>query len=1249
MERTLTEGNPFSTYTEMASNPFTAKIAPFETRRPTDGYFENCFVSLDEMKGYESFRAEHFGIGASSTALAERLNKKIGITLRPAVSTDSAIKNGLIYTDPVPKRAYFIAGDAELTLIKRTAFGTSVKDNAMYLYCVKPHLDKFTLTKDEFGFTQVQPNEHYHAALHTQSYTEGFQEPDWREQTPHVNALSLQVMHNAGPMNSLKFFDPLPAIQNCRESAHCMGGNSCFMGRVLNSLQDKGAFNYLHPYTKEEADLAAQGTGIPFGTCWGEGVQIAEQYTSPAALVRHEGDEGVVIQVNANASMGAPWGVRLNQSAAAAERARSMAQYMGSARQWVEDPSREYLDLLARKRVLALITAKCKQEVMNVKKFAEGGARMILVIPQHLKFYLQRVVQPFESAKLTLVDVALHYPEKMHLIKTAQKLSLSKSGKNLVLQALDAQLEKDGIGLITSGDDSLLAVLHVDDDKAEDPIPKYTMLQLDMTSYDLHLDKTQDEKIWNMLVAKLANVNAEMAELTRTIRMQNNILLKGMGVVSLSGKGTSGFPLQSTANDVTMIALLERVKAALLKTGIRQLRGRTVCNLTLMGINKICMEEARKVGHKLKIISDSVLLTKPKSEKLSRLERNQLRQSNEPRFWAISEVLESGEVNERVSNMPGHSTAVGSEDAEELLKRSLMVAEDEQERDSLTQHVMQKEGLQFKFLGQSFTMTPASEMPCIYEMMPPIDLYNRLLFEWKLFTGKWSLEEFKQEVEDHLAFIVPLNDIDYPFITEYETYRCMKWLIDRAEVNSRFAGQVAPARMEKGASCPAKFKRMRLEVECLLINFRERNGMYRINGVVNGTQPAILNAIADFPRLAPNLCYSARGFQESNARVLKDSIIRAVGQAIGLGHPYAIPAIKEQSLKFYWDLGKWVLEAAIDLLQQPDQVVEFDEHFDTYHNEFGLDEVRDLLGLVKWITDPRFINLPIEGLRRYAVKKPSSERIINPNTCYFESAKLGRFGLEFHPQQREYEPYDPLGHAIKNRNGEFQEWEYWHPRCPTAGELRSASKEYFQGLLAKTKELRKTYADKAESGDPAYDYSYVLPTNLANRAAIANDGRILSKQMVDKITEENFLTWEKPKATPVAIERLDTEHILTSVEMEAEGSERQAIEDYETFEDMTRMVIEGGDVFHNTQTELQKLREVTLRSWARPPANVPVRKTASANLINLLAQERGVQSGNKSTQKTKARKARQRERRRGQVNEGDLERDEEPEEPEEYQ
>lgn len=1221
------------------------KTAPFEKRRPTDHYFENCFVAPERMKAYEAFRAEHFGIGASSTSLAERLNKKIGVTLRPAVSTDSAITNGLIYTDPVPMRAHFIASDTNLVLLRRTALGTSVKDHAMYLFCIKAHLDKFRLTKDEFGFTQVQPTPEYYAALESRSYTEGYQDPEWRQTSPHNNAVSLQTTHNVGPMNSLKFFDPVPAIENCRESAHCQGGNSCFMGRLLSSLVDKGSFNYLYPYTQEEANLAAQGTGIPYGTIWGEGVEIAAQYTSLAALVRAEGDEGVVIKVNNNAHMGAPWGVRLNKSEAAAERARSMAHYMGSASKWIEDPSREYLELVTKKRTLALITAKTKQEVMNVKKYAEGGARLIMVIPAQLKFLLQRVVQPFEAAKVTLVDAVLHYPDKLHLLKTAQKVSLSKGGKNLIVQALDAQLDKSPIGFATSGDDSLFAVLHVDDETAHDPIVKCSVGQLDMSSYDLHLDATQDKKMWDMLTAKLANVDAGLAELTRTIREHNNILLKGMGVIQLSGKGTSGLPLQSTANDTIMIGLLERIKAAILKMGTRTVNGRLVCSISLPAINRICLEETRRVGQVLKAVWDSVPVIKPKPAGLSILERKQMKISSEPRFWGDVEMGEDRHMNVRVSNVPGHSTAAGDEDAYTTMRRSLMIAADEQERESLLMYLMGSEGLTFKFLGLNFTVTQMAQMPCIFDLTPPINLNNQLQFQWKLFTGEWSIDQFKEDVSAYLDTILPLNDLDYPIISEFETLRCMEWLIERAEVNSRYQGTVAPAKMEEGSNCPTKFRQMRIEVRCLLINFYQRNGMYRINGVNNGTQPVVLNALADFTRLAPNLCYSARGFQQSDAKCLKESIVRAVGQCLGIGNPYAVPSLKEHTLKFYFDVGKWVLEAAIELLQQNDQSIEFEQ--DAYHDELGLDGVNTLIELIRWITDPRFITLPVEGMRRFSCPKAANERVVDPSSCFFKTRKLGPFGLVFHPQQREHEPYDPIGHVIKHRNGEFEDWEYWHVRAPTVADLRSASPEWWQSLAAKTKELRKTH--EMRSGEPEYDYSYILPTNLANRAAIASDSRIMSKQMVNKFTEENFLTWEKPKAAEMPIDKLDTEHLMMSAEMDIEGGEKDAMETYETFEDMTKMVIEGGGVFANTAEELKRLREVTLRSWARPPANVPVRKTANSDLANLLAQAKGVPGGNKSTQKTKARKARQRAKLRGQVEAADLERDDVPEDEEEYQ
>jgi len=718
-------------------NPGNKERAPNEARYSTDHYFPNCFVSAEQMTAYKELRTQKFGIGASSTHLAEALERKIGIKLQPAVSTDQPIKLGLIYTDPVPKRAYFIGSENECVLQRRTAFGTSVKDDAVFLYCVKPQPSLFKLELDENGFTQVVPTEKYTEAMLNTSDFGSLRDPFWRDTAPHHNAVSLQMMHNVGPSSSVHFFDPVKAIDNCKRSAHCQGGNACFMDRLLIAVKNKGSFQYLYPYTRAEADRAMERSGIPYGTFWSVGKQIAEQYTTKAALVRVEGDQGTVIKVNRDASMGLPWGVRLNASTPAEERALSMAHYMSNSLKWSVNPSSEYIDLLNSRPSLALMAAKTKSEVMEVKKFAEGRARFLLMIPQHLKYLLQTTVQPFESAKMTMADAILHYPEDYWKLRSAQKLSLSKSGKNLIIQNLDVQLKRKPLAFVTAGDDCLFAVLCLDD-LGSDPLPRFHIGQLDLTSYDLHQSEAQDEVVWDALVAKLSNVDAGLAELTKTIRTRNKIVLKGMGVVQMTGIGTSGFPLQSTANHVLMNALLGRCEDAIDKFGTVLVRGRTVYNCTLKQIDAICTEEARKAGQEIKAIWESVSITKEAPRPMSLAEEDRLKSENHCRFWEEGNIILANRAPDvSVANM-------------ELAKRSLMLADDRLERESFVLYAMAREGLKAKFLGFNFLVTQLAELPCLFDLMPPIDLRNQLVFQRDLYTGSWNEEQLYDAVLDHL-------------------------------------------------------------------------------------------------------------------------------------------------------------------------------------------------------------------------------------------------------------------------------------------------------------------------------------------------------------------------------------------------------------------------------------------------------------------------------------------------------------------
>lgn len=453
----------------------------------------------------------------------DMLLSKANILLRPSVLMRPAVEAGMVFNPGAQTRLMAITQDSPLLPRLRTRLATLVRN--LLLTCVKSSRQITTNTWGEI-----------------------------------VN----ENLFTWDPLTCLarKYWLDTDAILT-RGANYFMasGGTQCSLGRLKKALPARNLLVNYKPATDEEVELAYMSCGFYHGSMWQQ--LFPEWQVDHTSLWPVLADGlGNCVKVNRNASLGFPYLANPSNEDAQLRMLETVAA-MEASESWQNDPARTYNRMMATNPGFVLFMGKTKSDVYSREKIMAGQCRFYLVTPGHLKVYMQRLLQPFAGAKVSIGDVfnlpRSDWYKALQQLHSAQKHGLTGIGPSQLLMAIEAQLEAEGVAYWHCGDDTLVAVYVVMIDEHGQARRVLLVFGLDMSNFDL----TQKTAVFGKVDERLAagmRVIDRRADLWLAVRQGRLTLVHGAGVVYMEGTGTSGIPGQSEVNDMIAEVVCSRLK-----------------------------------------------------------------------------------------------------------------------------------------------------------------------------------------------------------------------------------------------------------------------------------------------------------------------------------------------------------------------------------------------------------------------------------------------------------------------------------------------------------------------------------------------------------------------------------------------------------------------------------------------------------------------------------------------------------------
>jgi len=462
------------------------------------------FSTEEDLKAINERLTQMYSIEGT----CKMLSGKKGTVLRAAVRMEPAVKAGLVFNDGAKRRLLAITADSPIELRRRSLLSATV---GRLLLSLVPTVDVRDV--DEWG---------------------------------SENHSTLQIW-------GLRFFrEPEEIMNKYANSFMASAGTQGSMGRLSKALPTELLRKFAVP-TPQEFDQAYEACGFAIGSSLEYEFADVGHLRTLWPITR--GGEGEAVQINMTASMGFPYMSSAAKSDEVLGKVLEVVAFMETSPRWSVDAARTYTQMMGSQPGFVLFLGKTKSDIYSRDKIREGQMRFYLVMPGHLKLYVQRLLQPFCAAKLSIGDM-FNAPEgrlydllkNMH---SAQKHGLTGCGPMQLVLTLEVQLHHQGWGYLHCGDDTLIAFYRARyDGQGVFTNRDLVILGLDMSNFDL----TQQQEVWggadDRLMRGMAEIDENRAKLWREIRRGRLTLVHGAGVAYVRGTGTSGIPGQSEVNDM---------------------------------------------------------------------------------------------------------------------------------------------------------------------------------------------------------------------------------------------------------------------------------------------------------------------------------------------------------------------------------------------------------------------------------------------------------------------------------------------------------------------------------------------------------------------------------------------------------------------------------------------------------------------------------------------------------------------------
>lgn len=501
--------NPIRIQTQRIADKFRAAILEHipEYELQPDGQFTG---NLEQIEA-----DAHFLGGVDR--LVEVLDRKDCVVLRNSLYMQPMVNAGLVFNDGAKSRLLSITMDSKLQFRLRTLLATHVKNILM----------------------------------------SGQRDVYYERDATWGNFLS-----SSGSGDEHIDFDFQEALDSTTQKFMVSGGTQHSLGRLALALPDVSPFNF-QKVTAEEADAAYENCGFYFGSRWeGAAPRAWKKAYGKLWPIEVDGDHEAAISINKHASLGIPYYARADNEAALAACLGLVAQMING--RWGTNAATEYRRAMTAAPGLVTFMGKTKSDVYSSEKIEKHQLRFYLVMPGHLKLFVQRATQPFASAKISLVDIfeiprknpffTEDLEENLMSFHSAQKLGLTGEGPSLIVRILDHQLARQGWGYLHCGDDTIFVInimrVLKQPDGSETVGPWLVVFGTDQSNFDLTQREEVFRKIDDRLAQGLSQVDENIAGLWREIRRGRLVNIHQAGVVYMSGLGTSGIPLQSEVNDM---------------------------------------------------------------------------------------------------------------------------------------------------------------------------------------------------------------------------------------------------------------------------------------------------------------------------------------------------------------------------------------------------------------------------------------------------------------------------------------------------------------------------------------------------------------------------------------------------------------------------------------------------------------------------------------------------------------------------
>ena len=216
---------------------------------------------------------------------------------------------------------------------------------------------------------------------------------------------------------------------------------------------------------------------------------------------------------------------------------------------------------------LVALTGKVKTDAYSRTKLMEQKMRLYAVVGAGPRLVHAAASQPLGGHKATLVGYQRAlvpdgyrdppYYHKMVTdmgdLKSAQGVSPTGEGASLMVASLDSQVEKQGYGYLTCGDDMLIAI------KAKiDGVMTLITFNGDATNFDLTQTELVNYPFIDMLRARMAKIHPRAANMWAANMKEKLVIVAGWATMVMKGPLASGMSKVSEINDLVAQAFLVR-------------------------------------------------------------------------------------------------------------------------------------------------------------------------------------------------------------------------------------------------------------------------------------------------------------------------------------------------------------------------------------------------------------------------------------------------------------------------------------------------------------------------------------------------------------------------------------------------------------------------------------------------------------------------------------------------------------------